>query len=51
MMSSAHAYQLKTKWRPSEWVEDCLHEILRQEMSRLADYFAVVGIDKGNENG
>lgn len=41
------------KWRPKERVDGYgrLHDIPSQEMSRLADYFAVAGIDRDSKNG
>lgn len=41
------------KWRPKERVFGYgrLHDIPSQEMSRLADYFVVCGIDRDSKNG
>ena len=40
------------KWRPRrEYGYGRLHDIPSQEMSRLADYFAVCGIDRDSKNG
>ena len=40
-------------WRPVERVDGygCLHETVFRDMSRLADYFVIAGIDRDSKNG